>query len=80
MYFDLDEEGVVGGIVPEREDVLGGPVHVLVGRDVLRFLVLAVDGPRGLYSIAAAPPPQSWRSPGEKSSTGAGAGHESQPV
>src|SRR5262249_50839150 len=33
----------------------GRPVHVLVGRDVLRFYRLTIDGARGLHTLAALP-------------------------
>jgi hypothetical protein len=41
----------------ERPDVLGGPVHVLVGRDVLVSVPSWSTGLRGVYTLAAAPPP-----------------------
>jgi hypothetical protein len=50
---DLEAEGALVGLVPDPNE-LGGPVHVLVGRDVTRFVVLTVDGMRGAWMVPAA--------------------------
>ncbi len=58
VYFDL-AEGVTGGLIPQEPAPFGGNIGVLIGRDVLRFCRLTVDGPRGLFTLEVDAPPAS---------------------
>ncbi len=53
---DLDDEGAIGGVHFDREDI-GGVDDVNIGREVLALVRLTVDGPAGTYTLEAEPAP-----------------------